>query len=965
MAMQIVKIYLLLSMLFAGFPYSFGQEKIALKWNFFDQNDTSEWLNTVKHNLSSQTDWNALKLISSGSDPYIFAPQLNFDADKYPYIVFRMSGDSFEDAVHEIYFTTEDSPGISQDKMVSVEAVQDGNPYVYCVYMKENSNWQGKITSFRLDPFNGPNESGSSSRIYWLKLCSKPAAKLETNNSFNQAWNFKDESSRTSWGSTASHNISIIASTSKLVLQSDGSDPYILAPEADFDSQKFPYLLIKMKGTNFNGASHEVYFTTDASPNISQDKMVSVEAIQDSDSHIYCIDMSQNNFWDGKIKSFRIDPFNGPNEVGNITKIDWISFCDTTAANWDFSDSTTVTEWYGTPRNGMISIDSDESLIFKCISADPYVQAPVSSFECDDFPYVLVKMKGNNFINAKHQIYFSTQSNPSISQDKMIEISAIQDDKFHIYCFDMSSNSNWNGTIKQLRLDPFNGPNELNNSCEIEWIKVADKKAYYVKDYGATGDGQTDDTSAILSAFNSVKQTGGILDFGSGVYKFEGLKNLTGLNNMIVEATNAVLLNSVNKGGFIISNSTNLKWRGGTMRYTSQPSFNSSDQHPLYFNKCNDISAQGIHISGSPFMGMVFNGCQGVSVKDCIAENTQRDGIHFVFCQDVICNNNLLRNTVDDALPFIDLGWSECTRSKNITAQFNIIYNCRQGLVTLNSEDVLFADNHVERTVFSGCQITTNDRFGYREQNTTDNCVNGVTVTGNTFIWNGGNFNLLPGVPYDSSNPGSRGPVDSSDRTLNSGEISTGRAAIVAAYINRSGIIADGRNSFSPLKYSCSYVSANSIQVGTPLHEELITGRQLKLTGNTTGTVHGTITSVTNNGSNATVVLALQSGQLINEALEYQCCRILKDVEIKSNLILSSYVNGIYLGSAFYSDIENNNVYNCNLDRSQWTGNIIEILYSNGINFWNNNIIETDPQAHHINPYIISNSSNVSNIGND
>lgn len=82
------------------------------------------------------------------------------------------------------------------------------------------------------------------------------------------------------------------------------------------------------------------------------------------------------------------------------------------------------------------------------------------------------------------QIFFSTDSDPSMDNQKYISIDNISDGEFHEYVVDMSQNANWRGTILKVRIDPIHSGN-----CEwafklIEFLDVDEDAGYelYIND---------------------------------------------------------------------------------------------------------------------------------------------------------------------------------------------------------------------------------------------------------------------------------------------------------------------------------------------------------------------------------------------------------------------------------------------------------------------------------------------------
>jgi len=84
--------------------------------------------------------------------------------------------------------------------------------------------------------------------------------------------------------------------------------------------------------------------------------------------------------------------------------------------------------------------------------------------------------------------------------------------------------------------------------------KLADRIS--VKDFGAVGDGVTDDSAAIQAAINAASSVGGIVTFNAAVYAFA---------TPLVISTRAVILEGVGKSSFYtVDYGTTLLWTGST-----------------------------------------------------------------------------------------------------------------------------------------------------------------------------------------------------------------------------------------------------------------------------------------------------------------------------------------------------------------------------------------------------------------
>ena len=455
-----------------------------------------------------------------------------------------------------------------------------------------------------------------------------------------------------------------------------------------------------------------------------------------------------------------------------------------------------------------------------------------------------------------------------------------------------------------------------------------------IREFGAKGDGVTDDTRAIQAAFAELVRSGGTLEFAPGTYAFSGLLRFSKLKNVKIDLGGATLVNWEQKGSFQFSDCDNLTISGGILTYREMPEAQQTrDQHPLYITGSRNVRVENVHILGSPFMGIAINGCRYVWVVNCKIERTMRDGLHFVFAQDIICSGNYITQTTDDALALIDYGHGNALRLERAVVTGNIIYNCRQGLVCVGGRDIIFANNHVERTTFSGCQITTNDRFNSVENGVCSAAR--VKVLGNRFIESGMDFKI------------------NGASIANSGQLTTGRAGIVISYIcKEKGWNRDGDTYFTTVNYPVT-AAGSKLTADIALADELFPGRKIQLVDDS-GNIHPA--EVGNSyRKEGRIEITLASGIAVPSGVTaLKLSRIITDIEVIDNEVLNSHVNGIYTNGVYRLRVINNRVFNCNRANSKFTGQIVEILNGSEVDFLYNWIQENGTEKLHRTPLTIT-----------
>jgi parallel beta-helix repeat protein len=344
-----------------------------------------------------------------------------------------------------------------------------------------------------------------------------------------------------------------------------------------------------------------------------------------------------------------------------------------------------------------------------------------------------------------------------------------------------------------------------------------------------------------------------------------------------------------------------------------------------------------VHIEGASVMGIVINACRYAWVLNCQVNNTLRDGIHFVHSQDFYCMGNHVSNTGDDAICAHWYGSLSAPRMERGIISGNSIYNCVQGISLTNAADITVVNNRVEKTILSGCQITTQDAFDNGDP-FRDGEIKRIKLIGNTFIESGTTITL-------------RGK-----ETPNMGQCSTGRAAIVVCYLDQKDRWSKpGEDFFSTQEYPCSAFSENSFVTKGDVRERFIVGRRIRLAKNKDEFFMGKVSKTALRCGDTEFWLQMEKGEKLSVGdFKLSFSRILTDIDIINNEIYNSAVNGIHASTVYRLRVCGNRMFNCNQSNTQWTGSIVEILTGKMVEFTNNWIVEEGINKFHKTPFTIT-----------
>lgn len=264
---------------------------------------------------------------------------------------------------------------------------------------------------------------------------------------------------------------------------------------------------------------------------------------------------------------------------------------------------------------------------------------------------------------------------------------------------------------------PFPAASDIsfNQSGTVQTRTVQDKlrDVVSVKDFGAVGDGVTDDTAAIQAAIDA---TTGEIVFPEGTYKISAALNVKSNQNLIGDGATITMTNGVFLAGLSVISASNVRING--LKLVGASGGNSFDQ--------------AIFISAST----------NVTVENCLIQDIGNEAVspnewgHGIEIGGNSVNTKVVNNTIKNIKGYGNLRGDGITlrASSNTLIQGNTIDTNRRMQIAVidNAIDVKIIGNHLLNGYLAGIDVEPNS------VNTTGE----ITIQGNTIR----NFGSKPGA---------------------------------------------------------------------------------------------------------------------------------------------------------------------------------------------------------------------------
>jgi hypothetical protein len=189
---------------------------------------------------------------------------------------------------------------------------------------------------------------------------------------------------------------------------------------------------------------------------------------------------------------------------------------------------------------------------------------------------------------------------------------------------------------------------------QLGWINV--------KDYGAVGDGVTNDTTSVADAVAAMTD-GCVLYFPPGTYLANGTGQLNNLNNVTVMGAGMgiSIWKSVTPGVMIWANAAGCdNWNVRDITLDSNYTARTSGGHCLYL-ECSQCVIDHVEVLNAGQFAILIedpdnvqNEFRNIQITNCRIVDGYADGIHVVEGQNVVISNNIIDGADDDCIAVFD-----------------------------------------------------------------------------------------------------------------------------------------------------------------------------------------------------------------------------------------------------------------------------------------------------------------------
>ena len=251
---------------------------------------------------------------------------------------------------------------------------------------------------------------------------------------------------------------------------------------------------------------------------------------------------------------------------------------------------------------------------------------------------------------------------------------------------------------------------QAGTGAQVRSVQSKLRDSLSVKDFGAVGDGVTDDTQAFQRAFNYVNSIGGgIVEIPPGTYRkgdAVGSRWIMYPNTTLMGYGDQSVIffddkDTVPRSGndmLYVANGANVNFENFKITGTALTYTNETNQKQCLTGEYLDgLRLINLTIEKVRYMATAFGYCKNVVMSGNRLDYVVRDGLRVVQGENVVITNNTLRRVTDDAIAVHSLDAATVPGSATIISN-NTLESC-QGIKVLGAKQLIVRNNVIRRSL--------------------------------------------------------------------------------------------------------------------------------------------------------------------------------------------------------------------------------------------------------------------------